>query len=161
MIYVNARAIIERDRDGVTEVLLQVRDRPPEPRCLELPGGRLEEFEPILDGLAREVLEETGLHVTEILDATNRTVAVSRLAEVECLTPFFVYQTTKGPVDSAGFYFRCHAQGELTANGDGAFGHQWVPVAELAARFEADAEAFDWLTQGALRFYLQWRNAIS
>ncbi len=30
----------------------------------QLPGGRIEPGEPFLDGLAREVFEETGLHVT-------------------------------------------------------------------------------------------------
>lgn len=64
--YVNARAIIERDGPNGTEILLQVRDRPGDPQRLELPGGTLEEFEPILDGLAREVREETANRMSPV-----------------------------------------------------------------------------------------------
>lgn len=154
--YVNARAIIERETTVGREILLQIRDREGEARALELPGGRLEEFEPILDGLAREVREETGLQVTEIIGDTHRTVTRGARARVECLQPFFVYQTVTGPVDSTGFFFRCRADGELTEQGDGAFGHRWLPVAEVDRRFREAPEQFDWLTQGALAFYLNW-----
>ena len=75
--YVNSRAILERDGAEGVEVLLQIRDRPHESRPrLELPGGQVEEFEPILEALVREVREETGLNVTEIIDDTHRHVMI-------------------------------------------------------------------------------------
>lgn len=152
--YVNARAIIERETAGGTEILLQFRERPGELRRWELPGGRLEEYEPILTGLAREVMEETGLAVTEIAGAGSRVEWTGTAATVECLVPYFVYQTLKGPVDSVGFYFRCRAGGDLTTAGDGASGHRWFPLADLRELFACRPDDFDWLTQGALRFYL-------
>jgi len=153
--YVNARAIIEREGTGGTEVLMQRREKPGQPRRLEFPGGQLEPYEGIVDALRREVHEETGLTVTALLDDANRTVNDAPGGQVECLTPSFVYQTTRGPVDSVGFFFRVRAQGELTRQGDGAGEHQWLPLTELRRRFEVGPDDFDWLTQGALRFYLR------
>ena len=155
--YVNARAIIERETLAGTEILLQVAERPGDPPTLEFPGGRLEEYEPILDALRREVLEETGLVITQILDDINRAVWTVPGVEVECLHPFCVYQTTAGPVDSIGFFFRCHAEGILTGRGDAASGHQWVPVAVAAHRLRASPGDFHWLTSAALAHYLRWR----
>lgn len=155
MIYVNARAFIERTTAEGTELLLQLRQKPGEPERLELPGGRLDLFEPVLAALKREVKEETGLTVVEILDDPGRTVTQSEEAQVECLRPFFIYQTIQGPVDSAGFYFRVRAEGELTAAGDGASGHRWLSVRALRKQFSENPESFDWLTQAALDFYLR------
>lgn len=158
--YVNSRAIIEREGEAGTEVLVQVRDRPGAGGVLELPGGTLEEYEPLLDGLSREVREETGLEVTEVLDDAGRLVWTGVRpdgapgAVFECLRPAFVYQTLRGPIDSIGFFFRCRAAGTLAARGDLASGHRWLPVAELRRLLVETPQTFNGLTQTALACYL-------
>jgi 8-oxo-dGTP diphosphatase len=127
--HVNARAIIERQGPSGVEIVLQVRNKPFEGRTwIELPGGRVEEFEGLLTALRRETQEETGLEVVTIEGEPQRLVARTETTEVECLQPFAAYQTLRGQVDSMGVYFRCQAQGELLSRGDDAEGARWVPA---------------------------------
>ncbi len=154
--FVNARAIIEKKNDlGMVEVLVQVRDKPEEPKSLEFPGGRIEEFESIEEALYREVLEETGLKVIGIKDDTNRRFYSNEGTTIEGLTPFFVYQTLEGPIDSIGFIFRCEIEeGELSVN-DESYGHRWINVEELKELLNNSPNTFDFLTQGLLDYYLK------
>jgi ADP-ribose pyrophosphatase len=122
---------------------------------LELPGGRVEEYESLVAALAREVREETGLTVTHIEGARGRIETRGRDSRVECLQPFAAYQTLEGPVDSMGVYFRCWAEGELLLVGHDAFGAQWVPVEQVAAWMEADPVRFCWVDRAGLQFYLR------
>lgn len=119
MFYVNARAIIQREREGTTEIVIQIRNKPGEPRRWELPGGRIEKFESLTEALRREVMEETGLTVVEIEGEPMRvdTAGINPDFEVECIQPFAAYQTIHGPIDSVGFYFRCKAEGGCLSKG--------------------------------------------
>jgi 8-oxo-dGTP diphosphatase len=154
--HVNARAIIERQGPSGTEIVLQVRNKPIEGRTwIEMPGGRVEEFEGLLNALRREVLEETGLEITAIEGEAQRLVAQTESTEVECLQPFAAYQTLRGPVDSIGVYFRCQAQGELLPKGDDTAEARWVPAAQAAAWLAEAPENFSWIDRAVLGYYLK------
>jgi 8-oxo-dGTP diphosphatase len=157
-IYVNARAIIERDEQFGAEILLQTRSKPGEPERLELPGGQIEPFESVHDALKREIAEETGLRIKEIHCDQSQRLHQTGGATVETFEPFFAYQTLDGPVDSLGFYFRCSADGEVVQSGDQTKQPTWFPVNELQERFEQTPGQFDWLTQAALSRYLDWKR---
>jgi 8-oxo-dGTP diphosphatase len=60
---VGVGAVIVRHMDGLPEVLLARRANPPLQGEWSLPGGALEVGEKLREGVAREVLEETGLEV--------------------------------------------------------------------------------------------------
>lgn len=154
--FVNARAVIERETPGGPEIVVQIRNKPAEGgKWIELPGGRVEEFESLIGALKREVQEETGLKVVQIEGLGKRVEAQSAGAKVECLLPFAVYQTLQGPVDSMGVYFRCQVTGEPVPVGDDTQGIQWVPVRRLAQWLRDDGERFSWVDRPGLVFYLQ------
>ncbi|GGD57748.1 NUDIX hydrolase [Paenibacillus nasutitermitis] len=161
MFYVNARAYIERSVGKGTEIVLQTRTKPGE-QSIELPGGRLELFEPVLDGLCREVREETGLTVTDVEGSGKRvdTRGINPEFEVECLEPYCVYQTIKGPIDSVGMYFICRAEGQLLSSGDDTADIQWVSVDEVYRKMCEDPLQFSNVDRAGLRYYLKHRFGL-
>lgn len=158
MFYVNARAFIEREENGITEIVIQTRNKKNE-QALELPGGRLELYEPILDGLKREVSEETGLTVVEVEGSEKRidTRGINPDFEVECLEPFCVYQTVKGPVDSVGMYFICKVEGSLLTVGDDTKDIRWETVDEVNRLMFKNPRQFSDVDRAGLKYYLKHR----
>jgi 8-oxo-dGTP diphosphatase len=157
--YINARALIEREFPDHTALLLQRRDEAGVPSRLETPGGCLEPYEGILDALRREIREETGLEIVQILDDPARAVDEGQDGATECLRPCFVYQSLRGPVDSLGFYFRCHAEGTLLERGDESKDLHWMDVRELRRLLEDSPELFNWVDRAALKYYLNAQPA--
>lgn len=155
LIYVNARAIVERTTDEGREVVVQTRARSGEREQVELPGGQVEVYESLVSALRREVEEETGLTVTEIEGLDARMEVKQEADVVEVLRPFAVYQTLRGPVDSMGVYFRCRAEGSLLPSGDGSKNPRWVPIERIRALLESDEASFTWVDRAGLSFYVE------
>ena len=63
MIHVNVRGLIVRETENGRQLIIQLRKRKGEAEVYELPGGRINEYEKMVDGLRREIMEETGLSV--------------------------------------------------------------------------------------------------
>jgi len=157
MFLVNSRAIIERTLNGLIEIVVQTRNKPDGPQRIELPGGRIEQYESLVKALIREVKEETGLDVVEIEGEDTRidTIGIDPSFEVECIQPFGVYQTIKGPFDSVGVYFRCKAQGDLLISGDETKNPRWITIDELMQLMNDDPLQFSDVDRAGILFYLK------
>ena len=155
--HVNVRAIIEREGTNGTEIVIQKRVKSNEDKTpYELPGGRLERFESFLEGLKREVHEETGLHVTKIFGEETKIETKDEDSNIEAMKPFAVYQTINGPVNSLGAYFRCQASGNLVKEGDDTEDIKWISVDELHSSLEKNLIDFSWVDKSGIIYYLKW-----
>lgn len=157
MFYVNARAFVERKNNEGIEIVIQRRTKANAAYKFELPGGRVEPFESLLQALIREVKEETGLDVYEIEGANTRidTIGINPAFEVECLQPYAAYQTIKGPIDSVGYYFRCKATGDLLEAGDETADIQWMAIKELNDLFTRNPLDFSDVDRAGVKYYLK------
>jgi len=154
--FFNSRAIIERITPHGRDLLVQMRNKPYEGRArIELPGGRVEEYESLVDALRREVREETGLELSFIEGLETRIETNGENANVECLQPYAVYQTLRGPVDSIGVYFLCQAEGQLLDSGDETERPRWIPVPEIARLLADDPEGFSFVDRAGLVYFLK------
>ena len=160
MIYVNARAIIERINGNSKEIIIQTRNKQGDEGKLELPGGQVNEYESLICALIREVKEETGLDVVEVEGISSRidTSELKGCFYMECMRPFAVYQTIKGPVDSMGVYFKCKAEGVLQEIGDNSLNAKWIDINELSKLVKSNPVLFSEIDLAGIMFYINEIN---
>ena len=80
----------------------------------------------LVDGLKREIKEETGLSVKSIQGEKSAIITEGESFTMECIRPFSAYQTLEGPVDSFGIHFICEVEGELLTTGDDTADIHWA-----------------------------------
>lgn len=131
MIHVNVRGLLVREVDNKKQLIIQLRKREGEPEVYELPGGRINEYEKIVDGLKREIMEETGLKVKLIHGEQETVITTGDSFSMECIKPFSAYQTIEGPVDSFGIHFICEVEGQLLDTGDDTAEIHWASKNEI------------------------------
>lgn len=97
------------------------------------------------------------MDVIEIEGENTRidTAGIDPNFEVECIRPFGVYQTIKGPFDSVGVYFRCKAEGELLKRGDETKNARWITVNELMRLMNDEPLQFSDVDRAGILFYLK------
>lgn len=126
---VSVVALIIDQRD----VLLIDQTTPPEPDCWDLPGGGLEPHEPLLDGLRREVFEETGVNQL-------------RVDNLLTIVDSFFIEPDDQHLHTLNIVYSCsleHRPDILHSHDPevGPRGIQWLPIASLT---ESDCSSRCW-----------------
>ena len=109
-------AIIEKIINNEKYILIQTRQKENGAETngmLEVPAGKIREYENIFEALRREVKEETGLSITKILGEDNQISNFIKGNEVISYTPYCITQNLSGAYSIILNTFLCEAKGEL------------------------------------------------
>jgi len=150
--------IIEKKINGRKHILLQKRDKAgstEEKGLLEIPAGKVREFENLFDCLKREVFEETGLKVVEIIGADPNSIIVRNNYTVQGFEPFYVSQNTSGDYPILIITFICRSIGKKLVSSDESSDIQWCPLDEIRKKLIDNPDAFYAMHITALNKYLQ------
>lgn len=129
-----AAAIIEKRINGDVHILIQERFKdevPAENGLLEVPAGKIREFENIFDCLRREVMEETGLEIIEIFGEKEAIIYENHNYKVLCYEPFTCAQNTDGYYSIMVEIFLCKAKGHILQSSDESKNLRWISLKEL------------------------------
>lgn len=121
---------------------------------LEIPAGKIREYENIFEALKREVWEETGLQITSILGEDE-----SRFLDVEgkktiVFSPYCVTQNLSDAYSIILSTFLCEAEGELLERTNETENIRWMKREELKEIVEKKPESMFLMHVHALRKYL-------
>jgi ADP-ribose pyrophosphatase/8-oxo-dGTP diphosphatase len=128
-----AGGIIEKIVDGEVFVLLQERYKgnDHEDGLLEIPAGKIREFENIYDCLRREIFEETGLEVTYIQGEEESVIVEHNGYKVLNYTPFSCSQNVEGDYPIMVQVFICRASGREVDESNESRNLRWVSLNDL------------------------------
>ncbi len=156
-----AGGIIEKNIDGVDYILVQDRCKDgaqKESGLIEIPAGKVREYENIFDCLRREVKEETGLDIIEIEGEAGSQIYESGGYKVLNYIPFNCSQNTRGYYPIMVQVFICRVSGELLKSTDETKNIRWMPLGELAFLLKSNEGRFYPMHVCTLKKYLGMKN---
>lgn len=137
--------IIEKNINGIDCILVQDRykdDAEAEAGLIEIPAGKIREYENIFDCLRREIWEETGLKVTYIEGEDKATVFEANGYKVLSYTPFSCSQNIQGTYPIMVQAFICKASGDLLKITNETKNIRWMSLVELQKLLKSNKNLF-------------------
>ena len=150
-------AIIEKLIGGKMHILVQQRNKDGggvENGMIEIPAGKIREYENIFDAIRREVAEETGLKVTSVKGEEAAAVSDVNGYKTISFSPFCSTQNLSGGYSLLLQTFICSAEGEPAAMSDESTDIHWVSLEEIGDMLLNEAESFYPMHINALKKYL-------
>lgn len=149
--------IIEGEVQGEKAILIQTRTKSSEEGLgyLEIPAGKIREFENIFDCLRREIYEETGLTVKEIYGEKESSLVENEKYKVLGYEPFYCSQNTKGFYPIMVYTFICRVEGTHMKSSEEAKNIGFISLKELRSELIKNKSKFYPMHIGALQKYLK------
>ncbi len=150
-------AIIVKHVGNEEYILIQTREKN---SCdgtdglLEIPAGKIREYENIFEALKREVWEETGLHITKIQGEEECNFLDVEGNKTIRFNPYCVTQNLSGAYSLILSTFLCEAEGELLEKTNETENIRWMKCDELKAVVVNHPEKIFLMHVNALRKYL-------
>ena len=151
-------AIIEKIINNEKYILIQTRQKEDGAETngmLEIPAGKIREYENIFEALRREVKEETGLSITKILGEDNQISNFIKGNEVISYTPYCITQNLSGAYSIILNTFLCEAEGELLTETNESQNIHWIKIEELKKILKNNPEKIFLFHINALQKYLK------
>lgn len=157
-------AIIVKEEDGIQYILIQERqkeDGNTENGLIEIPGGKIREYESIFDSLRREVWEETGLMITYINGEDN--VVIKEINGFKTITfqPYYTTQNLYGAYSLIMHTFICKAEGELLSKTNETDNIRWITVQRCSEMLNRRPELFFPMDIAILEKYFRQLNSFN
>lgn len=156
-----AGGIIEKNIDGDSYILVQERfkeNAPLERGLIEIPAGKIREFENIYDCLRREIKEETGLDVIEIKGENEAQIFESNGYKVLEYTPFASCQCVDGYYSIMVQVFICRVKGQLLKESNESKNIRWISINELRQLLSKFEDKFYPMHVLSLKKYLKYKK---
>lgn len=147
-------AIIEKTENNERYILIQTRQKEDGNETngmLEIPAGKIREYEDIFSALRREVLEETGLKITKVYGEND--VISNQVGGVITISfePYCVTQNLSGAYSIILNTFLCEAEGNLLNHTNETQNIRWEKISNVERLLKEETESVFFMHINALR----------
>lgn len=150
-------AIIEKTMNQEKYILVQTRQKEDGGETngmIEIPAGKIREYENIFSALRREVWEETGLNVVRINGEDSAVSNTTGDVTTVSFMPFCVTQNLSGAYSIILNTFLCEAEGTLQKRTNETENIHWMKVCDVKRLVKEEPEKIFFMHINALTKYL-------
>lgn len=151
-------AIIEKIIGNERHILIQTRQKEDGNETngmLEIPAGKIREYEDVFSALRREVWEETGLKITKIYGEDTSVSTQTGDVTTISFNPYCVTQNLSGAYSMILNTFLCEAEGDLIESTNETENVHWEKVSEIERLLRENPEKIFFMHINALKKYLK------
>lgn len=151
-------AIIEKIIGNERHILIQTRQKEDGNETngmLEIPAGKIREYEDVFSALRREVWEETGLKITKIYGEDTSVSTQTGDVTTISFNPYCVTQNLSGAYSMILNTFLCETEGDLIESTNETENVHWEKVSEIERLLRENPEKIFFMHINALKKYLK------